>query len=125
MKFLIVDDNPILNEFMTSFLKKKGHEASALTEPRRVVHWLEGHIADAVIMDIVMPDIDGVELTRNIHEKFPELPIVIFTGKGYDTELMQRAAEAGASGYVSKGIGPNEIYSEVMSVLARAGMCRN
>ena len=54
-----------------------------------------------------------------IREKFPALPIVMFTGLGYDEDAMQAARKAGANGYVSKGLGPSEIYSALMRVLSQ------
>ena len=56
-----------------------------------------------------------------IRGKFPDLPIVMFTGLGYDEEAMQVARKAGANGYVSKGLGPSEIYSAVMRVVQQHG----
>ena len=50
--------------------------------------------------------------------KHAELPIVMFTGLGYDEDAMQAARKAGANGYVSKGLGPSEIYSALMRVLS-------
>jgi AmiR/NasT family two-component response regulator len=53
-----------------------------------------------------------------IREQHLDIPIVMFTGLGYDEEAMQKARKAGANGYVSKGLGPNEIYSALMRVLS-------
>ena len=64
-----------------------------------------------------MPKIDGLSLISMIREKFSIVPIVMFTGLGYDEEAMQAARKAGANGYVSKGLGPSEIYSALMRVL--------
>ena len=71
--------------------------------------WLESNPCDAVILDIGMPKIDGLSLISMIREKHAVLPIVMFTGLGYDEEAMQTARKAGANGYVSKGLGPSKI----------------
>ena len=52
-------------------------------------------------------------------ENHPTLPIVMFTGLGYDEEAMKAARKAGANGYVSKGLGPSEIYSALLRVLGQ------
>jgi DNA-binding NarL/FixJ family response regulator len=83
------------------------------------VSWLDINPCDAIILDIGMPKIDGISLTAQIREKLPLLPIVMFTGLGYDEEAMQSARKAGANGYVSKGLGPSEIYSALMRVLSQ------
>lgn len=117
MNFLVVDDNRLLNRFLTTYLRGKGHAAASLTDGLKVEPWLELNHCDAVILDIGMPKIDGLTLIRLIRAKHPDLSIVMFTGLGYDEEAMQTARLAGANGYVSKGLGPSEIYSAVMRSL--------
>ena len=117
MNFLVVDDNRLLNRFLTTYLRSKGHGCSSLTDPSKVVSWLDLNPCDAIILDIGMPKIDGLSLISMIREKFTIMPIVMFTGLGYDEEAMQAARKAGANGYVSKGLGPSEIYSALMRVL--------
>lgn len=117
MNFLIVDDNRLLNRFLSTFLRSKGHSCSSLTDGSKVEAWLDAHPCDAAIFDIGMPKIDGITLISVIRQSYPDLPIIIFTGMGYDEEMMQTARYAGANGYVSKGLGPTEIYSALMRVL--------
>ena len=117
MTFLVVDDNRLLNRFLTTYLRGKGHQASSLTDSSKVESWLDLNPCDAIILDIGMPKVDGLTLVAQVRAKYPELPIVMFTGLGYDEEAMQKARKAGANGYVSKGLGPSEIYSAVMRVL--------
>ena len=119
MNFLVVDDNRLLNRFLTTYLRSKGHSCSSLTDSSKVLSWLDLNPCDAVILDIGMPKIDGISLISMIREKFAILPIVMFTGLGYDEEAMQAARKAGANGYVSKGLGPSEIYSALMRVLTQ------
>lgn len=120
MNFLVVDDNRLLNRFLTTYLRSKGHGCSSLTDPSKVLSWLDLNACDAIILDIGMPKIDGLSLILMIREKFTTVPIVMFTGLGYDEEAMQAARKAGANGYVSKGLGPSEIYSALMRVLNQA-----
>ncbi len=117
MNFLVVDDNRLLNRFLVTYLRSKGHSCAALTDSSKVEAWLDGNKCDAVILDIGMPKIDGLSLISILRSRYFELPIIIFTGLGYDEEMMQAARYAGANGYVSKGLGPSEIYSAVMRVL--------
>jgi two-component system, OmpR family, response regulator len=121
MNFLVVDDNRLLNRFLTTYLRSKGHSASSLTDGSKAEAWLELNPCDAIILDIGMPKIDGLTLISVIRVKYADLPIVMFTGLGYDEEAMQVARKAGANGYVSKGLGPSEIYSALMRVLSQHG----
>ena len=122
MNFLVVDDNRLLNRFLTTYLRGKGHGAASLTDSSKVEAWLELNPCDAIILDIGMPKVDGLTLITMIREKNADLPIVMFTGLGYDEEAMQTARKAGANGYVSKGLGPSEIYSAVMRVVQQHGI---
>ena len=117
MNFLVVDDNRLLNRFLTTYLRGKGHVASSLTDSTKVESWLDLNPCDGLILDIGMPKIDGLTLISQVRIKHAELPIVMFTGLGYDEDAMQAARKAGANGYVSKGLGPSEIYSALMRVL--------
>lgn len=120
MHFLIVDDNRLLNRFLVSYLRGKGHQASSLTDSCKVESWLNLNDCDAIVLDIGMPKIDGLALISIIRKTHAELPIIIFTGLGYDEEMMQAARFAGANGYVSKGLGPGEIYSALIRVMNAA-----
>ena len=117
MNFLVVDDNRLLNRFLTTYLRGKGHVASSLTDSTKVESWLDLNPCDGLILDIGMPKIDGLTLISQVRETHPDLPIVMFTGLGYDEDAMQAARKAGANGYVSKGLGPSEIYAALMRVL--------
>lgn len=114
MNFLIVDDNRLLNHFLVNYLRAQGHACDSLTDATKVEAWLTLYPCDAVVLDIGMPKIDGLSLISLVRQSHPHLPIVIFTGMGYDEELMKTARAAGADGYVSKGVGPSEIYSALM-----------
>lgn len=119
MIFLVVDDNRLLNRFLTTYLRGKGHSATSLNDSTKVESWLDLNPCDGLILDIGMPKIDGLTLISQVRENHPTLPIVMFTGLGYDEEAMKAARKAGANGYVSKGLGPSEIYSALLRVLGQ------
>ena len=119
MIFLVVDDNRLLNRFLTTYLRGKGHSATSLNDSTKVESWLDLNPCDGLILDIGMPKIDGLTLIPQVRENHPTLPIVMFTGLGYDEEAMKAARKAGANGYVSKGLGPSEIYSALLRVLGQ------
>lgn len=119
MIFLVVDDNRLLNRFLTTYLRGKGHSATSLNDSTKVESWLDLNPCDGLILDIGMPKIDGLTLISQVREHHPTLPIVMFTGLGYDEEAMKAARKAGANGYVSKGLGPSEIYSALLRVLGQ------
>src|SRR5215208_3418177 len=79
MNFLVVDDNRLLNRFLTTYLRGKGHAASSLTDSSKVESWLDLNPCDGLILDIGMPKIDGLTLISKVREKHADLPIVMFT----------------------------------------------
>ena len=106
MNFLIVDDNRYLNHCLSNYLQDKGHRCSSLSDSSKVIRWLGLNTCDAIILDLKMPQIGGIALAKMVREEHGAIPILIFTGMGYDEEFLQAAVEAGANGYVSKVMGP-------------------
>ncbi len=118
--FLIVDDHIQISEFLCDYLKKFGHRGSFLTDATRAMEWLKSNPCDAVILDLNLglEDRDGIQILQEIRKDFKTLPIVIFTGEGYDEDRLQEAIRAGASGYVSKSVRPSDMYAALMRALS-------
>ncbi len=117
-EFLIIDDDPAITKFLVTYLKKKGHTCAALTEGFQTAAWLERNQCDVVIVDLNMPKVDGISLISFIREMSQTLPIIVFTGVGYDEERMHSALRAGANGYVSKSLPIEQLYCVLSRVLA-------
>jgi len=105
LRVLVVDDHPAFRRALSSALKmvrsiEVAGEASggvAATEQARALH------PDLVIMDLSMPDLDGIEAMRQIHRSRPDLPVVILTAHA-DPGVEREAILAGASGFLAKGV---------------------
>jgi DNA-binding response OmpR family regulator len=116
--FLIIDDDPGVSRFLVTYLRQKGHTCESLTEGFQTATWLAHHDCDVVVVDLKMPKIDGMSLISFIREINSTLPIIVFTGMGYDEEHMHSALRAGANGYVSKNLPIEQLYSVLARVLA-------
>lgn len=116
--FLIIDDDPGINRFLVTYLRQKGHSCESLTEGFQTATWLAHHDCEVVIVDLKMPKIDGMSLISFIREINPMIPIIVFTGLGYDEDQMHAALRAGANGYVSKNLPIEQLYSVLARVLA-------
>jgi two-component system chemotaxis response regulator CheY len=116
--FLIIDDDPAITKFLVTYLKQKGHTCEALTEGFQTAAWLELNQCDVVVVDLNMPKVDGISLIAFIREMSQQLPIIVFTGVGYDEERMHSALRAGANGYVSKNLPIEQLYCVLSRVLA-------
>ncbi len=117
-EFLIIDDDPAIAKFLVTYLKQKGHSCDSLTEGFRTAAWLEHHRCDVVVVDLNMPKVDGISLIHYIRELSGDLPIIVFTGVGYDEARMHAALRAGANGYVSKNLPIEQLYCVLSRVLA-------
>ncbi|MGI9086757.1 MAG: response regulator [Chthoniobacterales bacterium] len=117
-EFLIIDDDPAITKFLVTYLQQKGHTCEALTEGFQTAHWLERNHCDVVVVDLNMPKVDGISLITFIREMSQQLPIIVFTGVGYDEERMHAALRAGANGYVSKSLPIEQLYCVLSRVLA-------
>lgn len=116
--FLIIDDDPGITRFLVTYLRQKGHTCESLTEGFQTATWLAHHDCEVVVVDLKMPKIDGMSLISFIREISPTLPIIVFTGLGYDEDQMHAALRAGANGYVSKNLPIEQLYSVLARVLA-------
>jgi len=116
-EFLIIDDEPAITKFLGTYLKQKGHTCAALTEGFQTAAWFELHDCEVVVVDLRMPKVDGISLISYIREIQPNLPIIVFTGIGYEEEKMHAALRAGANGYVSKNLPVEQLYCVLSRVL--------
>lgn len=116
--FLVIDDEPAITRFLATYLTQKGHTCAALTEGCLTYPWLELHDCEVVVVDLNMPKVDGISLIQHIREIKPQLPIIVFTGIGYEEEKMHAALRAGANGYVSKNLPIEQLYCVLTRVLA-------
>ncbi len=116
--FLIIDDDPGISRFLITYLRQKGHTCESLTEGFQTATWLAHNDCEVIVVDLKMPKIDGMSLISFIREINPALPIIVFTGLGYDEDQMHAALRAGANGYVSKNLPVEQLYSVLARVLA-------
>jgi DNA-binding NarL/FixJ family response regulator len=105
LRVLVVDDHPAFRRALTSALKmvdsiEVAGEAGGGVAATRQAETLE---PDLVLMDLSMPDLDGIEAMRRIHRKRPDLPVVILTAHA-DPGVEKEARAAGASGFLAKGV---------------------
>ncbi len=119
-EFLIVDDDPAITRFLVTYLKQKGHTCESLTDGFQTAHWLEQHDCEVLVVDLNMPKVDGISLISYVREINEAMPVIVFTGVGYDEQRMHAALRAGANGYVSKNLPIEQLYCVLSRVLAAA-----
>lgn len=116
VRILIVDDHPMVREGLRSMLGGDGVTIAgeAASGAEALSRAGEGDI-DVVLLDLELPDMDGLTVLRRLREGDARLPVLIVT-MHQDPALVRRAVEAGASGYVLKGIGRSELLASIRAV---------
>src|ERR1700757_1001216 len=117
-QFLIIDDDPGIGQFLVTYLRQKGHTSESLTDGFETATWLAHNDCEVIIVDLKMPKVDGITLTGFIRDINAQVPIIVFTGMGYDENYMHAALRAGANGYVSKNLPIEQLYCVLQRVLA-------
>ena len=115
---LVVDDEPIVREVVVSYLRRDGFttlEAGDGDEARRL---LERRDPSLVVLDLMLPGMDGVELCRWIRAR-SQLPVIMLTARGEEADRIV-GLELGADDYVTKPFSPRELAARVRAVLRRA-----
>jgi len=115
---LIIDDDEKLNRLLKKFMADFGFTVHAATHPAEGLKKIRRFSPDLVILDVMLPDINGFEVCKKIRQ-FSTVPIVMLTARG---ELMDKVVglELGADDYLPKPFEPRELVARIQSVLRRA-----
>lgn len=116
-KILIVDDDENICELLKLYLTKEGFETSVCNDGLSAVKFAESNKPDMVLLDIMMPKLDGWQTCREIR-KFSSVPIIMLTAKGetFDKVL---GLELGADDYITKPFDTKEVIARIKAVLRR------
>jgi DNA-binding response OmpR family regulator len=114
---LVVDDEPPIRELLASYFKKHGYDVTTAADAAETMRLADEVPLHLVILDVLLPDSDGLEILEQLKSAHPNLPIIIMTGIGFDEELLQESIQKGASGYVSKTLPLDQLLMEVHRTL--------
>jgi two-component system KDP operon response regulator KdpE len=118
-RVLVCDDEPQILRALRVVLRESGFEPIPAATAEEALDRASIRPPDAAIVDLVLPDGDGVEVTRRLRE-WSDMPIIVLSAVGDETEKV-RALEAGADDYVTKPFGPRELVARLQAALRRAG----
>ena len=119
MKFLIVDDDPVILRLMKAVLEEGGHSVKTYTSSPQALREIPVDRPDCVISDVIMPEMDGFELCREIRSR-PDLAavkIIMCSSKSYDFDR-RRAKELGADGYIVKPVHRETLLRLITEILS-------
>ena len=116
-KIFVVDDEPKIVRLIVANLESLGFEGHGCSQATEAVHGVARLAPDLVILDLMMPVVDGIETCREIR-KFSDVPVIMLTAKTEEEDRIQ-GLEIGADDYVTKPFSPLEVVARVKAVLRR------
>jgi len=116
----VLDDEEDILELLDLHLKGAGFRVEPFTDPERFLKYLEGHIPDLVLLDLMLPVMDGVEICRLMKRSdvWGAIPIIMLTAKAAEVDKVL-GLEMGADDYVTKPFSARELVARVKAVLRR------
>jgi DNA-binding response OmpR family regulator len=118
LRVLSIDDDSRLYQLLASYLEPNGVTLVHAADGRQGLAALEGGVFDAVLLDVMMPGMDGIEVCRRIRAK-SHIPVIMLTAKGDETDRVV-GLEIGADDYVPKPFSPRELLARLRAVLRRS-----
>jgi len=119
-KILVVDDDLAMVRLVSQVLTKKGYEVLEANNGQEGLQLLFSHKPDMVLLDVVMPTMDGWQACSRIRDISSTIPIIILTGERTTEEDVARGLDYGADDYLIKPVGNKELVARVQAVLRRA-----
>jgi two-component system, OmpR family, phosphate regulon response regulator PhoB len=116
---LVVDDEPIVREVVVRYLEREGFRTLEAADGDRARELLERDSPGLVVLDVMLPGTDGLELCRWIRAR-SDLPVIMLTARGDEADRIV-GLELGADDYVTKPFSPRELATRVRTVLRRSG----
>jgi two-component system KDP operon response regulator KdpE len=116
---LIVEDEAPTRRALADYLERRGYDVYQAATAQEAVHQWDAHRADLVLLDLGLPDLDGVEVIRRIRRE-ATTPIIILSARGDERDKIA-GLEAGADDYLTKPFASDELNARIRAVLRRAG----
>lgn len=117
-RVLVVDDEPIVREVLARYLERAGFDVDLAEDGQRAIDAYEASPPDLVLLDLMLPKMDGLDVFAWIRER-AATPVIMLTAKGAESERIA-GLEFGADDYVAKPFSPREVTARVKAVLRRS-----
>ncbi len=119
MKILVVEDDPMLRDGLVDLLSGAGHQVDAVADGAAGANQGREQSYDLVVLDLMLPRLDGIEVCRRLRTVRPILPILMLTARGAEEDKV-KGLRAGADDYVTKPFGARELLARVEALGRRA-----
>jgi len=116
---LVVDDSRSEQRLIEAILKTTGHAVSIVDDAEQALDWMKRNVPDVLVLDVIMPGINGFDLCRRLRSnpKTEKIPIVFCTSKDQEFDRFWGLRQGGAA-YVTKPFAPNELIDAVKTCLS-------
>ena len=118
-KVLVVDDEPNIVELTQLYLKKEGYTVLTAHDGKMGLQLARTEKPDLIVLDLMLPELDGFEVCRRLRQDDSDLPIIMLTARDDDVDKIV-GLELGADDYVTKPFNPRELVARVRAVLRRS-----
>jgi DNA-binding response OmpR family regulator len=116
---LVVDDDPTISDVVRRYLEQDGYCVRLAADGLQALAAVAADRPDLVVLDLMMPGLDGLEVCRRLRRQLPDLPVVMLTALGEEADRVI-GLEVGADDYVTKPFSPRELVLRIRSVLRRS-----
>jgi DNA-binding response OmpR family regulator len=117
-RVLVVEDDPTVSEVVARYLTREGYAVEEVADGAHAVERALCSLPDLVVVDLMIPGLDGLEVCRRLRQAAP-IPVIMLTAKSDEADRIA-GLELGADDYVSKPFSPRELMARIRSVLRRA-----
>ena len=117
-RILVVEDEPSIREVVSLYLRRAGYQVTVVEDGQSALESLSDQLPDLVVLDLMLPQVDGLEVTRWLRER-GDTPIIMLTARREEQDRIA-GLEMGADDYVVKPFSPQELVSRVRAVLRRS-----
>ena len=119
-RVLVVEDDPDIAELVSRYLDKAGYLSSRVTSGREALEAVRSKAPDLIVLDVMLPHIDGLEVCRLLraNDSTAAIPIIMLTARAEEAERIV-GLEVGADDYIAKPFSPNELVARVRALLRR------
>jgi two-component system, OmpR family, response regulator BaeR len=122
-RIVIVEDEPKLASLLSDYLHNAGYQTTHIANGREVVPAAREAMPDLILLDLMLPGCDGVEICRDLR-RFSHVPIVMVTARVEEIDRLL-GLEVGADDYICKPFSPREVVARVQAILRRAGQWKD
>jgi two-component system, OmpR family, response regulator MprA len=119
MRILVVDDDRAVRESLRRSLQFNGYQVELAADGQQALDWLSGQRPDAMVLDVMMPRVDGLEVARRLRSTGDDLPILVLTARDAVSDRVA-GLDAGADDYLPKPFALEELLARLRALLRRA-----